>query len=160
MQISTIRFGTVEIDAEKILSFAEGLPGLEEYREFIILQLSESYPVVWMQSTQDAAVCLPVIDSFLAAPDYTFNLSDEDVADLELTGPEDLHVLSVVVIPEEMEGMTMNLAAPIIVNMKSRMARQVILSGGEYNVRYPVFNDICRLIREEKSDAGIVTEDK
>lgn len=160
MQISTVRFGTVEIDENKILFFHGGLPGLEEYKEFVILQISESYPVVWMQSTEEGSVCLPVIDSFLAVPDYTFNISDGDVTELELSGPENLLVLSVVVIPEEIEGMTTNLAAPIIINMESGHAKQIILNGGEYNVRYPIFHEICRLIKEENADAGSVKEDK
>lgn len=160
MQISTVRFGTIEVDDSKVLAFKDGLPGLEDYTEFVILQVSESYPVVWMQSTQDEAICLPVIDSFLAVPEYTFNIGDDDVSELKLSGPENLLVLSVVVIPEELEGMTMNLAAPIIINMESGQAKQIILNGGEYNVRYPVFSEVCRLIKEDNANAGSVKEDK
>lgn len=159
MQIATARFGTIEVSDNKVLTFKDGLPGLEEYKEFVVLQVSESYPVVWMQSTQDQAICLPTIDSFMAVPEYAFNISDEDVNELELDGPENLLVLSVVVIPEEIEGMTMNLAAPIIINMASGQAKQIILNGGEYNVRYPVFNEVCRLIKEDNANAGSVTED-
>lgn len=159
MQISTTRFGTVEVDETKLVLFSDGLPGLEEYKNFVILQVEESYPIVWMQSTENEAVCLPVIDSFLAVPDYTFNIDDADIAEIKAGGPEDLHVLSVLVIPEELEGMTMNLAAPIIVNIESGQAKQILLSGGEYNVRYPVFADVCRLIKEGVTDAGSVKED-
>lgn len=160
MQISTVRFGTIEVDDNKIIAFKDGLPGLEEYEDFVILQVSESYPVVWMQSTQEETVCLPVIDSFLAVPEYNFNISDEDVDELKLEGPENLLVLSVVVIPEEIEGMTMNLAAPIIINMETGQAKQIILNGGEYNVRYPVFSEVCRLIKEDNANASSVKEDK
>jgi flagellar assembly factor FliW len=159
MQISTVRFGTIEIDEKKILTFDEGLPGLEEYKQYVILQVGESYPVVWMQSTTELSVCLPVIDSFLAVPDYTFNINDEDAKELKLQSPDNLLVLSVVVIPEEIEGMTMNLAAPIIINMETGRAKQIILNGGEYNVRYPMFNEVCRLIKEDNANAGSVKED-
>lgn len=158
MQISTARFGVVEVDINKVISFKDGLPGLEEYRQFVILQVEESYPIVWMQAIEDQAVCLPVMDSFMTVPEYTFNISDEDVTELELDGPENLHVLSVLVIPENLEGVTMNMAAPIIINMETGQAKQIILNGGEYNVRYPVFNEICRLIKEGEADAGSVKE--
>lgn len=160
MQLSTSRFGDIEINDEKILRFDEGLPGLEEYKQYVVLQINESYPIIWMQSTENQNVCLPVIDSFLAVPEYAFNISDEDASELALTGPENLHVLSVLVITENLEGMTMNLAAPIIINIETGRAKQIILNGGEYNVRYPVFNEICRLVKEENADAGSVTEDK
>ncbi len=160
MQISTVRFGTIEVDDSKVIAFKEGLPGLEEYKNYVVIQLGESYPVVWMQSIQEEAVCLPVIDSFLAIPEYTFNISDEDVDELKLESPENLLVLSVVVIPEEIEGMTMNLAAPIIINMATGQAKQIILNGGEYNVRHPAFGEVCRLIKEDNANAGSVKEDK
>ncbi|MCL1828370.1 MAG: flagellar assembly protein FliW [Oscillospiraceae bacterium] len=158
MEISTLRFGDIEVDENKLIYFRDGLPGLEEYKHFAILQFSESYPVNWIQSIDDGAVCLPVIDSFLAVPEYTFHISDEDVTELEVNSPEDLYVLSVVVIPEELEGMTMNQAAPIIINTETGQAKQIILNGGEYNVRYPVFKEICRLIKEGEADAGSVKE--
>ena len=160
MQISTLRFGEIEVDRGKLLRFQAGLPGLEECKEFVILQFPESYPIVWMQSVDEPGVCLPVMDSFQAVPAYTFNLGDSDAAELGLSGPEDLQVLSVVVIPEEMEGMTINLAAPIIVNLDTGKAKQIILSGGEYNVRYPAFQEVCRLIKEGEADAGSVEKGK
>ena len=160
MEISTLRFGDIEIDESKLVYFKDGLPGLEDNKQFAVLQFSESYPVNWMQSVEDGAICLPVIDSFAAVPEYTFNISDNDVTELELNSPKDLYVLSVVVIPEELEGMTMNLAAPVVINIETGQAKQIILNGGEYNVRYPVFKEICRLIKEAEADVGSVKEDK
>lgn len=159
MQLETVRFGRVLIDDKKILSFGEGLPGLEEYKKFAILRLDESYPIVWLQSVEDSAVCLPVIDSFLALPDYSFDINDADADELQLNEPEDVQVLSVLVIPDNMEAMTMNLAAPIIINLQNGMAKQIILSNGEHNVRFPIFRDIIRLFKEVSADAGAVKED-
>lgn len=160
MLIDTIRFGQIEIDKTKIINFNEGLPGLEEYKSFAILQFEGSYPIIWLQSTEDSNVCLPVIDSFLALPDYSFDISDEDVKLLSLSGPEDLKIISVLVIPESIDQMTMNLAAPIIINTKNGNARQVILNNGEFNVRVPIFQEIMRLIKEDEADAGAVKETK
>lgn len=158
MQISTVRFGEVEIDEGKIIRFKEGPPGLEEYVDFAILQFEESYPIIWLQSVQDGGVCLPVIESFLVMPDYAFNLTDEDVEELGLERAEDLHVIGVLVIPENIEAMTINLAAPIVINVRTGAAKQIMLGGGEYSVRYPIFREICRLLRKEDADAGAVKE--
>jgi flagellar assembly factor FliW len=156
MLIDTARFGKVEIDESKIIYFSDGIPGLEEYKRFAILQFDGSYPIIWLQSTEDKSICLPVIDSFLVLPDYSFDISDEDVQRLSLNGPEDLKIISVLVIPENIERMTMNLAAPIVINIKNNLAMQVILNNGEYNVRFPIFQEVMRLVKEDNADAGTV----
>ena len=152
MQVDTLRFGMVEVDEKKIILFGEGIPGLEQYQKYALLQFEDSYPIVWLQSIEDAGICLPVINTFAVLPDYVFDIDDSDVKALELASPDDLHVLSVVVIPEDIQGMTVNLAAPILINTNTGNAKQVVLTGTEYNVRAPVFQNICNLITSEEGD--------
>jgi len=153
MQIDTLRFGMVEVDENKLITFGDGIPGLEQYRKYALLQFEESYPIVWLQSMDDTGICLPVLDTFRVLPEYVFDMDDTDVKALELTSPDELHVVSVVVIPEDIQGMTVNLAAPIIINTNTGNARQIVLSGTDYNVRAPVFQQICNLVaREEGAD--------
>ena len=160
MQIDTLRFGMVEVDEAKYIEFDEGIPGLEQYHTYALLQFEESYPLVWLQSTEDMGICLPVLDTFAVLPDYVFDIDDSDVKKLELSDPDELHVVSVVVIPDDVQGMTVNLAAPIIINTTTGKAKQIVLSGSEYNVRVPVFQEICNAVAREEgdADAGSVKE--
>ena len=153
MQIETIRFGQVEIDESKLIMFDEGIPGLEEYRQYALLQFEESYPIIWLQSVEEGGVCLPVLDTYAVLTGYVFDIEDDDVKMLELSGPEDLHVVSVLVIPDEIQQMTVNLAAPIIINTVTGKAKQIMISGSDYNVRSPVFQEICKVIVREEGDA-------
>ena len=159
MQIDTLRFGNVEVDEAKFLDFEEGIPGLEQYHTYALLQFEESYPLVWLQSTEETGICLPVLDTFSVLPDYVFDIDETDVKRLQLTKPDDLFVVSVVVIPDEISGMTVNLAAPIIINTSSGKAKQIMLSGSQYNVRVPIFQEICKLVAREEGedDASSVT---
>ena len=152
MQIDTLRFGTVDVDADKMIEFSDGVPGLEQYRRYALLQFEESYPIVWLQSMDDTGICLPVLDTFSVLPEYVFDIDESDVRALELREPEDIHVVSVVVIPDEIQGMTVNLAAPIIINTITGKAKQIVLSGSEYNVRAPVFQEICNVVAREEGD--------
>jgi len=152
MQLDTLRFGIVEVDQEKVIDFGDGIPGLEQYRKYALLQFEDSYPIVWLQSMEDTGICLPVLDTFKVLPDYVFDIDDTDVKALELNTPDELHVVSVVVIPEDIQGMTVNLAAPIIINTKTGNAKQIVLSGSEYNVRAPVFQQICNAVAREEGD--------
>jgi len=163
MQIDTLRFGVVDVDEDKLITFDDGIPGLEQYHLYALLQFEDSYPLVWLQSTEDMGICLPVLDVFAVLPDYVFDMDDTDVKTLELTKPEELHVVNVVVIPEDVKGMTVNLAAPIIINTSTGKAKQIMLSGAEYNVRVPVFQEVCNAVsmseasgEEGDTDAGSV----
>lgn len=160
MLIDTIRFGQVDIDPQKVITFTEGLPGLEEHKTYSVLQFEEGNPILWLQCTTAPEVCLPVIDSFLADSGYAFNIDDTDVAGLEIKSPEEIHTVSVLVIPEHIADMTANMAAPIVINMRTNRAKQIMLGGGEYNVRYPIFARICALIKESEGGAGAVAENK
>jgi len=153
MQIDTVRFGSVEVDEKKLISFEGGIPGLEEFREYALLQFEESYPIIWLQSVDNGGICLPVLDTFAVLTGYVFDIDDADVKELELESPEELHVVSVLVIPEDIQRMTVNLAAPIIINTATGKAKQIVLGGGDYNVRAPIFPEICKLVMREEGDA-------
>ncbi|MCL2425523.1 MAG: flagellar assembly protein FliW [Oscillospiraceae bacterium] len=155
MHVDTLRFGTVAVAPEKVINFADGIPGLGQFKKYALLQFEESYPIVWLQSVEDAGVCLPVLDTFNVLPDYVFDIDDIDVNALELKSPDELHVVSVVVIPEDIHGMTVNLAAPIIINTLTGRGRQVVLNDNEYDVRAPVFQQICKLITREGGDDDV-----
>jgi len=142
----------VEVDESKVITFSDGIPGLEQYQKYALLQFEESYPIVWLQAMDDTGICLPVLDTFSVLPDYVFDIDEIDVKALELNNPEELHVVSVVVIPDDIQGMTVNLAAPIIINTISGQAKQIVLTGTEYNVRAPVFQQICNVVAREEGD--------
>jgi len=159
MLIDTIRFGQVEIDEKKLITFDDGIPGLEEYKLYALLQFADSYPIIWLQSTENRGICLPVLDTFAVVKDYVFDINEEDVGLLGLLSPEELHVVNVMVIPEKLEEMTVNLAAPIIINTVASKAKQILLGGREYNVRVPIFPGIYNFMREEgTADVGFVAE--
>ena len=157
MQINTVRFGQIDVDESKLITFEDGIPGLEEYKKYALLQFEESYPIIWLQSVDEGGICLPVLDTFVVINDYVFDIEDSDVKELELKGPEDLHVVSVLVIPDEIKGMTANLAAPIIINTVLGKAKQIVLGGSTYNVRTPIFAEISKLFAGEGGDADAGT---
>jgi len=160
MQIETVRFGAVEIDESRLIIFDAGIPGLEEYNKYALLKYEESYPIIWLQSVEEGGICLPVIDTFSVIDGYVFDIDDADVKELQISGPEELHVVSVVVIPDDIQRMTVNLAAPVLINTVTRKAKQILLNGSDYSVRVPVFQDICKVIMREEgaADAGSVKE--
>jgi len=112
MDILTRIFGKITINADQVLQFAEGLPGFEMLRRFTLVDLEQTRPFIWLQSLEQD-VALPLISPFMIQPDYSPDIDDAALAQLDLVSEEDLMVYAVVVIPPDVTRMTANLAAPV-----------------------------------------------
>lgn len=139
MKIQTAHFGEIEYDQAQAFHFKGGLPGLEEDTEFALLASNDTQPVYWLQSLIRPQVSLPVMNPLLLCPDYSFEIPDADTDALELRDVQDVCILSILVIPaKNPDAMTVNLTAPVILNMKNRQGRQILLDDGNYSTKTPV----------------------
>jgi flagellar assembly factor FliW len=136
--IETTRFGNVTFVETDVIEFPWGIPGFDELRRFLALSLAEQPNFVWLQSLDDGSVALPTCDPWQVFPDYDPRLPSYATAALELEKPDDFTILCVVVVTKGAETMTMNLMAPILVNLKTRRGRQVMLENSGYSVREPL----------------------
>ena len=127
------KFGTVTYSEADVFVFPWGLPGFEALRSFLILALQSQDQVLWLQSLEETNIALPVADPWAFFPDYEPKLPAFAVLSLDLAAPEDFTTLAVVVIPES-GPLFMNLMAPVVVNLKTRVARQIALESGNYSV--------------------------
>lgn len=138
MTVVTSRFGEVTFTEADVFEFPWGLPGFSELRRFLALSLAEQPNFVWLQSIDTPEIALPAADPWQLFPDYEPRLPGYATEALELASAEDFTVLCVVVVTKDAQEMTMNLMAPIILNLKTRRARQVMLENSSYSVRTPV----------------------
>ena len=144
LEIRTTRYGemeTIQISEDAVLAFPEGVPGFERHRRFALLDDSKLAPFSWLQSLHDPLVGFLVVDPGMLMPDYEFDISDPDVELLDLDDPSAARVLSILVVPENVHAMTANLQAPLIVNPRKRIAKQVILTDERFPLRFPVFGN-------------------
>jgi flagellar assembly factor FliW len=75
--------------------------------------------------------------------DYSIDLPDNVVESLKITNVENLLVMNVASIPQEdPRGTTINLLAPLIFNLDTYLAGQVILSGSGYDINFPLFKTV------------------
>lgn len=140
MKIKTKYFGEMEINKEDVIRFPEGLPGFQEEKEFIIINsLDKDDPFQWMQSVKNSRLSFIVINPFLLVPDYDFKLPDSTVEKLKIQDEKDVAVYSIVVVPEDIKKMTINLAGPIVINAKERLGKQIVLDDDRYSTKYYIF---------------------
>uniref|UniRef100_A0A7C4W4P2 Flagellar assembly factor FliW n=1 Tax=Fervidobacterium thailandense TaxID=1008305 RepID=A0A7C4W4P2_9BACT len=131
------KLGELELQENEIITFPNGIPGFEHLKRFSVISLTETNPICWLVSLEDDSVALPIIDPWLVVEDYEVNLSEEDVEVLGVEDPSDLVVWAVVTIPPgSPEQATVNLKAPVVVNLRNGTGLQVILD--KYELRYPI----------------------
>jgi flagellar assembly factor FliW len=137
-EITTVqlpRFGEITYAQADVIAFPWGLPGFPEMHRWLILSLDSQPAYLWLQSLDDPKLALPAADPWMVFEKYDPKLPSYAFAALEIADPEDFTLLCVVVVSPGAEEMTMNLMAPIMVNLKSRRARQVVLDGSRYSVK-------------------------
>ena len=137
--VSTERFGDVDCEDSATLTFPRGLLGFEEERSFVIVPADPEGVYSWLQSTQDPALAFLVTPPHFFFPDYEPEVNDGDLVDLDLQDPAETLLLCIVTISDD--DITANLLGPVVVNTRTRVARQVVLSETRWSTQTPLSGD-------------------
>lgn len=142
MKVNTKIFGEIEVDESRFIIFEDGILGFPDLKRFMLIHDEESAGqnlISWMQSIDEPAFAMPVIDPLKVCPEYNPEVEDELLKPLgDITGDEIL-VLTTVTVPTEIEKMTSNLKAPFIINADNLKACQIILDDEKYLIKYPIY---------------------
>src|SRR5690348_13260844 len=124
MQVSTSRFGALDVTPSDILLFESGLIGLRSCRRWVVLADAENPALGWLQSADEPDTALGVVSPRRFAADYQLRVARQELPSLQLTTTRDAQV--VVIVSRLPEGLALNLRAPLVINVESRRGRQVI----------------------------------
>lgn len=153
MVLNTKYFGELEIEESEIYHFRHGVPGFEQVKRFVLINNDEEgSPFKWLQGIDEPKPAFVIIDPFAVRKDYEIKLSDEVLEELDIKEASTVSVYCIVVVPDDISKMTVNLQAPLILNTASHMGRQLILDTDKYGVRHCILEELQA--QEEKSDAG------
>ncbi|AGB19839.1 flagellar assembly protein FliW [Thermoanaerobacterium thermosaccharolyticum] len=142
MNIVTKNFGLVSYNEEDVLHFDDGIPGFEGLRSFILLSVDEYTPFKWLQSLDDTDIAFVIIDPKVVVKDYKVEINEEAIRLLDIKDINHLLVFAIVVIPEEIEKMTANLKAPIIINAENNKGMQILLDNDDYMIKHPILKEL------------------
>ena len=144
-KIYTSRFGEIEVDEAKIVHFKDGIPAFEDEHEFIILPYEEESPYYFMQSLKSPDLAFLLTIPFLFFNDYSFEIDDETIKELDIKNQEDVFYYSMITIPNgSVRYMTANLLAPIVVNSENMKAKQVVLEKSQYTTKHRLFPESAK----------------
>ncbi len=142
MKLNTSRFGEIEVNEEEIITFSDGLFGFEDIKKYIIFQMEDDNPLMWMQSIEEGSLAFIIIRPFEFNPNYSLQLSDNDVEELGLTSPDDSDIFGIVVVPEDPSKMTANLQGPIVINRILKKGKQVISTSPKHKLKHFILDEM------------------
>ena len=156
MTVNTSRFGEVSYSDDDLLFFPRGIPAFEENHKWILAG-SDDNAIRWLQNIEDGNLALPVTSPDAVRPDYNAKIPDDE---LKLIGTKDFSELAFLIVLSVPEGapwdMTANLRAPILINIRTRKAVQVIALNEEYPIKHLIFPEDVREKMKAKAERGDV----
>ena len=135
MQINTTRFGKVELFETDVVEFPSGLIGMEDCRRWVLLADAENLALGWLQSIDRADLAVAVVSPRRFVAGYQARVSRRDLHGLQIESAKEAQVLAVV--GKNDHGLTVNLKAPLVIDLQSRRARQIVVLD-DYSMRYPL----------------------
>lgn len=136
MKITSLRFGTLEIPEDKIISMPKPILGFEQLTRYCIIEREDSEPFLWYQSVEDPSVAFIVVNPLFFFPDYRIEVNPKEIEELRVSDVRSVETYVIVTIPADPRNMTANLQGPILINTETRLAKQMILVNSDYRVKH------------------------
>lgn len=141
IKINSSKFGELEVEEKNIFNFVSPIIGFNNLKQYTIIDYKPDSPFKWLQSIEDGDLAFPVTLCSFFGIDYQFNIPDEEVEFLGIESPDDVFVCNIANIPSsDPQSATINMLAPLVINLSNRKAMQLILKNTDFEVRYKLFN--------------------
>ena len=155
MKIKSKSFGELEFEEEAILEFPEGIIGFEKLKKWILIENPSMEPFKWIQSVEDSNIALMVIDPHLIKSNYKMAIPtvEHQKIGLETLEVRENWITFCVVVPKkEITESIVNLKAPILINLKDKIGKQIILLNDDYDVEEKLFSAETIKVRQEREN--------
>ncbi len=152
MRVNTRIFGEIDIADDKLITLENGMIGLPDMQKFALIYDEERESkgtIKWFQSMDNPETAFPVMDPTVILEDYAPTVNDELLQPLGELTSENTFVLTTVTVPKNIEEMSMNLKAPIIINMDTHKGAQIIVED-DLPVKYKIYE----VLKSRKEKAG------
>lgn len=136
MNVETTRFGVVDVDENRIITFPSGLLGFTNFTKYVLLQPDEDGAFFWLQSLDAPELAFVVTDPSLWIKDYQVPIRREQMDELALDKLESAQVF--VILNKHDRSLTANLQGPLVVNVVSREAMQLVLADKRWTTRHEI----------------------
>ena len=136
--------GELRVRTTDLLHFPSGMLGFPECRRFALLRGGRD-GLFWLQSMEYSALVFLLVDPFSIEDNYSFDVQPSQIVELGPGESSDIGLLAVVTLPADQGRLpTVNLQGPLVINFRTRYAKQVVSGDDQHSVRRPV--DLATLV--------------
>jgi flagellar assembly factor FliW len=136
MKVQTTRFGQIEADENRLISFPKGLLGFPDNRDYALIQTNDEGNFFWLQSIERPELAFVVCDPLLFIPDYQAPVKTDELEKIDVKSMNDVQVF--IIVNKVERTLTGNLQGPLVINVVNRRGRQMVLSEKKYSTRHPL----------------------
>ncbi len=136
MIVNTSRFGKVEVDDQRVITFPKGLLGFPRYKRYVLIEPSEENYFFWFQAVDAPDLAFVVTDPSLFVPTYKVPIKAEQMRELGIESLDQAQVL--VIVNKRQELLTGNLQGPLVISVANKLGEQLVLSDRRYTTRVPL----------------------
>jgi flagellar assembly factor FliW len=140
--VKTGRFEQLTIDDRDVITIPTGVLGFPEYTRFCLVDPGDETLILWLQSLDNPEIAFPLLEPKVFKSDYSVRLSAAELRELKLENVNQSAVFSILTIPADVTQMTANLKAPIVINLRENIAKQVVLQENEYSIKNLMFKEL------------------
>jgi len=123
------------------ISFPSGIVGFPEFTSAELVCEEQEKPFMWLCGTANEKTSFIVIEPTGVIQGYQIELSEGDVAALDLKNPNEARILNIATLQQgNPTRITINLIGPIVINTRTGIARQVVISNNQnYSARHVLY---------------------
>ena len=141
MKLKTKPYGEIEVNEQQKVHLPEGIIGFEDIHDYYLLDSKEG-PFYWLQAAEFPELAFLLINPKLFKEDYKLSVKESDLNSMNLESKNDLLDFTIVTVPEDPAKISANLMGPIVLNRKTRVAKQVISENDEYGIKHYLLEEM------------------
>lgn len=120
------------------VTLKKGILGFEDLKEYELLDIENEDILKEFNSTEEDCIGFIVVSPFEIIKEYEIVLSQEIIEKLEVKSPNDIILLNIITVGQTLEESTVNMKAPIVINVRNNCGMQIILQDEEYSIWHPL----------------------
>jgi len=136
MFLDTTRFGKIEVEDDRLITFPNGLLGFGSYKQFVMFEQTDESYFWWLQSVDAPDLAFVVTDPSMFVPTYRVPMKQEQMQEIGLDSFDNAQVL--VIVNKHKNMLTGNLQGPLVINVITRQGAQMVLSDRRFTTRVPL----------------------
>ena len=123
---------------ETIIHFEEGSIGFSDFKSFNLSEHDYLEPFRLLGSVDSPDIGFLVLDPTTRVPEYCHLIPNREGASIGVTDRNDRLAFVTVILGQTAEQCTGNFPAPLLINYREMIGRQIILTDSDFSVRQPL----------------------